>query len=280
RHARRGAGGAEWRVRPVGAGGGGGRPLPFRAFSGPRRPRGGAAAGERDRLCAAGIRLRVEDWTGTLHNKYAIVDAATTSDPLVITGSTNWSASGVASNDENTIIVHDPAIAAAYAADFERLKAPISAAAFGCNLEDASAADTQLFLPWLRSPQNNQSPAATPTAVVGATPTPTPPPPSFSSCSTMPDVTVVPNWPVQIMAVDKVAETVTLRNAGAIPVDLNGWVVCSITGGQRHPGISGSLAPGESRVFTNNGGPIWNNSSSDPAALYDALGRLISFLAD
>ncbi|MCA1763723.1 MAG: phospholipase D-like domain-containing protein [Flavobacteriales bacterium] len=47
----------------------------------------------------------------SLHHKYAIVDHADLqSDPLVITGSHNWSASAETVNDENTLVVHDPAI--------------------------------------------------------------------------------------------------------------------------------------------------------------------------
>jgi hypothetical protein len=94
----------------------------------------GTAAGERDRLCAAGVTVRVEDWAGTLHNKYTVVDAGTTSDPLVITGSTNWSASATGTNDENTVIIRDPQIARSFAADAARLMAPIGAAAFRCNV--------------------------------------------------------------------------------------------------------------------------------------------------
>jgi len=45
---------------------------------------------------------------GALHHKYAIVDRADlNSDPQVITGSHNWSASADNNNDENTLIIHD-----------------------------------------------------------------------------------------------------------------------------------------------------------------------------
>ena len=42
------------------------------------------------------------------HHKYCIVDHSNTdSDPLVITGSHNWSGAAETNNDENTMIIHD-----------------------------------------------------------------------------------------------------------------------------------------------------------------------------
>lgn len=50
-----------------------------------------------------------------MHNKYMLVDANDdTSDPLVLTGSHNWSTSAQFSNDENTVIVHSATIANQY----------------------------------------------------------------------------------------------------------------------------------------------------------------------
>ncbi len=57
--------------------------------------------------------------------------------------------------------------------------------------------------------------------------------------------------------------------------------MCSITGGQEHIGLSGTLAPGETHDFPYLGsGTIWNNQESDPGALYDAEGRLIAYWPD
>ena len=56
-------------------------------------------------------------YTGSdiFHHKYMIVDAhCPSSDPLVLTGSHNWSLSANTKNDENTVIVHDAAIANQY----------------------------------------------------------------------------------------------------------------------------------------------------------------------
>lgn len=56
---------------------------------------------------------------GILHHKYAIVDQSNPgSDPLVLTGSHNWSTSANSRNDENTVIVHDADIANQYYQEF------------------------------------------------------------------------------------------------------------------------------------------------------------------
>ena len=54
-----------------------------------------------------------------LHHKYMIVDVNNNSDdPLVVTGSRNWSWSAANINDENTLILHDPLIANLYLQEF------------------------------------------------------------------------------------------------------------------------------------------------------------------
>lgn len=82
------------------------------------------------------------------------------------------------------------------------------------------------------------------------------------------------NGSVVIVTVNKAAETVTLRNDSAEPVNLGPWRVLSVTGGQDHP-ISGVLQPGETRVFPGPAGNIWNNSESDPAQLIDPNGNVV-----
>lgn len=53
------------------------------------------------------------------HHKYCIIDHAyTDSDPLVITGSHNWSTAAETNNDENTIIIHDANIANQFYQEF------------------------------------------------------------------------------------------------------------------------------------------------------------------
>jgi hypothetical protein len=117
---------------------------------------------------------------------------------------------------------------------------------------------------------------------MGGSPPPPPrplPPPSFNNCQEDPNPAAAPNYPVQIVAVDKVQETVTLRNVSPDAVDLSGWRMCSIRGNQEHP-IGGVLAPGESRIFPGPVGNIWSNSERDNGALYNAQGQLVSYRPD
>ena len=58
--------------------------------------------------------------TGIFHHKYIIVDEGTNSDPIVLTGSHNWTNSAQYRNDENTVIVHDGTIANIYYQEFSK----------------------------------------------------------------------------------------------------------------------------------------------------------------
>ena len=125
-------------------------------------------------------------------------------------------------------------------------------------------------------PTKTPIPTITPKPTVGPTATPTLPPPSYNNCQSDPNSGAAPNYPVRITAINKVAETVTLKNVSASTIDLTGWQMCSITGNQHHP-ISGTLAPGASQTFPGPAGSIWNNSSPDPGALYNPNGQLVSY---
>jgi hypothetical protein len=130
-------------------------------------------------------------------------------------------------------------------------------------------------------------PTLTPTATlpptVGPTVTPTLPPPTFNECQADPNPGAAPDYPVRIVTVfkDATPEVVRLQNTSTSAVSLDGWIMCSITGNQRHDGIGGVLAPGEVRDFPYTGsGFIWNNSSRDDGALYTPDGRLASYWVD
>ncbi len=57
--------------------------------------------------------------TRQFHHKYAVIDAVRTdSDPLVITGSFNWTSAAETTNDENLLIIHDAKIANMYRQEF------------------------------------------------------------------------------------------------------------------------------------------------------------------
>lgn len=123
------------------------------------------------------------------------------------------------------------------------------------------------------------APAPAPAPAPQPTPAPQPPPPSYNACQEDPRRNEAPNYPVRIVTVNKVDETVTLQNVSPNPVDLTGWIMCSIRGNQQHP-INGVLAPGEQRVFPGPRGNIWSNSEKDDGALYNPAGQLISYWDD
>lgn len=63
-------------------------------------------------LQGVGVNIADAVTPGIYHHKFCIVDATNTaSDPTVVTGSHNWSSSANTGNDENTLIIHDAAIA-------------------------------------------------------------------------------------------------------------------------------------------------------------------------
>jgi len=69
------------------------------------------------------------------HNKYLIVDACNVnSDPLVLTGSHNWTVGANEGNDENTIIMHDPTIANIYYQAFNANFAYLGGTITGCTV--------------------------------------------------------------------------------------------------------------------------------------------------
>jgi uncharacterized repeat protein (TIGR01451 family) len=71
-------------------------------------------------LSGAGAQIRVENFAGKVHHKFAVIDVQG-SDPTVILGSYNWTDSGAYDNDENTLIIHDYGLAQAYYAEWQRL---------------------------------------------------------------------------------------------------------------------------------------------------------------
>jgi PKD repeat protein len=87
----------------------------------------GNVSSQDDALCQAGVSIRVEDWGGKLHHKVGVIDAFG-SDPTVVTGSFNWTASANDSNDENTLIIHNTDIATAFYDEMVKLYTTIDQA--------------------------------------------------------------------------------------------------------------------------------------------------------
>ena len=71
---------------------------------------------EFDKLKDAGIDVRLDGNRNNMHHKVIIIDEA-----MVITGSYNFSRSAEERNDENTLIIYNPEIAAAFIAEFNKL---------------------------------------------------------------------------------------------------------------------------------------------------------------
>jgi phosphatidylserine/phosphatidylglycerophosphate/cardiolipin synthase-like enzyme len=68
-----------------------------------------------DELLALGAGV-IEALPGLVHHKFVVIDRA-----IVVTGSANWTASGMDYNDEDLVVIHSPELAARYAAEFDRL---------------------------------------------------------------------------------------------------------------------------------------------------------------
>ncbi len=153
-------------------------------------------------------------------------------------------------------------------------------------------------------PTETQEPAATQTPAATQDPAPTQPPPTNTTAPVPtqppPTNTAVPE-PTQppptappapsaiiIIGVNKQDEYVDIRNDGGTAQDLNGWRLVSERGNQECS-LGGILEAGVTlRIWalaedSGNGGfncgfgsPIWNNSESDPAVLYDNNGNEVS----
>lgn len=70
-----------------------------------------SAYSQDESLAAGGVGVRRDTYTGLLHDKTAAIDRGTTSDPVGIIGSFNWTVSANDTNDENLLIIHNPTVA-------------------------------------------------------------------------------------------------------------------------------------------------------------------------
>jgi phosphatidylserine/phosphatidylglycerophosphate/cardiolipin synthase-like enzyme len=218
----------------------------------------GSQFSQRDPLCAAGVTVRVETWASKLHDKYAVVDAGSASDPLILTGSTNWTANAVTANDENLLIVHDAGLANGFSSDFDRLRAGIAPGGFVCNAGPSPAPEPRAYLPLLQSE-----------------PAPTPPPgqAQITFIDAAPPVTL--------------DEYVLIKNIGAGPQDMAGWKLSDAASNTYTFPAFTLPAGAEVRVWVKvgtddaanlywgRGSPVWNNTG-DTATLRDAQGATVS----
>ena len=81
-------------------------------------------------LIAAGVNVKSHMGVShSFHHKYSISDAnIPLSNPTLLTGSHNWSSNAENNSDENTIIIHDAAIANIYLQEFEKRWGELSTA--------------------------------------------------------------------------------------------------------------------------------------------------------
>jgi len=73
-------------------------------------------------MTSAGVNVKSHSGIpNTIHHKYAIADAdITASDPILLTGSHNWSNNAENNSDENTLIIHDHTTANIYLQEFTK----------------------------------------------------------------------------------------------------------------------------------------------------------------
>ena len=76
----------------------------------------GNIGGEYEDLLENGIDVRLDGNPYSMHHKVIIID-----NQIVITGSYNFSNSAKTRNDENTLVIHSPEIAALYKEEFNRV---------------------------------------------------------------------------------------------------------------------------------------------------------------
>ena len=85
-----------------------------------------SGSSEYTNLNNAGVPIFLNNLSGVLHHKYAIIDANnSSSDPTVITGSQNWNDNTEPDYDDNTLIIHDYTIAQQYLEEFSKRKQDI-----------------------------------------------------------------------------------------------------------------------------------------------------------
>ena len=72
-------------------------------------------------LTGYGMQVQRHVFPGTMHHKYGIIDANDpASEPVLVTGSHNWTFTAETENDENTLVIHDANLALLYKAEFEQ----------------------------------------------------------------------------------------------------------------------------------------------------------------
>lgn len=80
----------------------------------------GDQGAEYDYLLGNGVNVTPDNNSNQTHHKYCLIDAGSpNSNPIVVTGSHNWSASAETRNDENTLLIYDADVANIFLQEFE-----------------------------------------------------------------------------------------------------------------------------------------------------------------
>jgi len=73
-----------------------------------------------DYLSSRKIPFRTDGTRKLFHHKFALIDGENGNNPMVITGSMNWTSGAVTKNDENVLIIHNQRIAREYLSIFQK----------------------------------------------------------------------------------------------------------------------------------------------------------------
>ena len=231
-------------------------------------------------LCNAGARIKVEDFAGKVHHKFAVIDVAG-SDPVVILGSYNWTDSGAYDNDENTLVIHDRDLAEAYYAEWQTLWSALGPETI-CN-------PFTVYLPVTL--KNMVAPTPTPTDTPQPPPTfpptPTVPPPTATHTPTPSPADVEITYIDYNPPGDDVqGEYVRIENSGSSPADMTNWTLrdeanhtytfptFTLNGGASVQVWTKGGTDTATDLYWGSGSAIWNNTG-DTAYLRDSEGNLV-----
>jgi phosphatidylserine/phosphatidylglycerophosphate/cardiolipin synthase-like enzyme len=106
----------------------------------------GNAYSKHGALCGAGIAVRIENWGGKSHSKWAVADAGIAGHAAVVFGSMNWTGAGDTDNDENTLYVKNDGFAALFSSEFAREWTDLAGVP-SCTAVSAEGADSSVCSP-------------------------------------------------------------------------------------------------------------------------------------
>jgi len=219
------------------------------------------------KLSDAGAEIRVEDFAGKVHHKFAVLDVHG-DNPRVVLGSYNWTDSGAYNNDENTLIIHSAALAQAYYEEWKELW---------------DALDNHVYLP-LVTHQEPLQPTPTPTSTPSPTNTPVP------TATPEPADIQITHIEFNPDGDDVQGEYVQIENQGGEGQTMTNWTLRDEAnhvftfpsfslGAGKTVWVwtkSGSNTPTD--LYWGSGTAIWNNTG-DTAYLEDNQGNLIDTYA-